>query len=148
MEATSSLNEALGLSTPWSVRRSEFSAAERSLIVDLSFDVGGVFPCGSCGEQGCKAYDTAKKEWRHLDFLQQRTYIRAPTPRVECPACGVRQAAIPWARPRSAYTLAFEFRVAELLALKTLEDVAVLLEEPASRIQRVVRHHAKAGGRD
>ncbi len=142
-------SEALELRDPWYVERSEFDAGERSLILDLGFNAGGSFACGACGERGCKAYDTARKERRHLDFLQYRTYVRAPHPRVECPRCGVRQAGVPWARPRSAYTLAFEFRVSELLALNSrtvkCKDVAEFLEEPASRLASVVRHYSKPG---
>lgn len=142
-------SEALWLEEPWHIDRSRLDAETGVLALHLAFDAGGLFSCGSCGEQGCKAYDTAMREWRHLDFLQHRTVLRAPHPRVKCPRCGVRQAAIPWARPRSAYTVAFEFRVAELLASKmAVKDAAAFLDESNDRLRRVARHYAERHGTD
>ena len=100
--------QALGLKRPWYVERTEFDAESRRLDLYLNFEAGGTFGCGPCGGEGCTAYDTAAKQWRHLNFFQHQAFLHAPSPRVDCPECGIRQARLPWARPRSGFTLLFE----------------------------------------
>ncbi len=99
MKRTRLFAQVPGLERPWYVESTAFDAGERRLDIHLNFEVGGTFACGACGSEGCKAYDTALKEWRHLDFFRHRACLHAPSPRVKCPECGVRQARLPWARP-------------------------------------------------
>ena len=101
MQGTGLFEQALGLERPWYVERTEFDAGQRRLDLHLNFEVGGTFACGGCGGEGCKAYDTAQRQWRHLNFFQHQAYLHAPSPRVECAECGIRQARLPWARPPS-----------------------------------------------
>ena len=61
--------QALGIEWPWYVERTEFDAEGRRLDVHLNFEVGGTFACAGCGAEGCKAYDTKARSWRHMDFL-------------------------------------------------------------------------------
>ena len=65
---------ALGLVWPWRVERSEFSAEEKQLDLYLEFERGGTFCCPVCEREGCKAYDTRWKRWRHLNFFQHEAY--------------------------------------------------------------------------
>jgi len=145
-------NEALVLEEHWYVESVEFDCQAGKVVLHLNFHAGGFFTCGSCGRQGCRVYDASRRYWRHLDFLQYKTYFCAPHPRVECPRCGVRQSEVSWARPRSSYTVPFEFRIAELKSGKmTFRYMAMVLEEPRGRIQRVARHYLElrdANGRE
>jgi transposase len=63
-----------------------------------------------------------QRRWQHLDTCQFRTIIEASVPRVLDPADGKTQMVkVPWAGPRSGWTLMFEhlvFRI--LLACATL----------------------------
>ena len=54
-------------------------------------------------------------------------FLQATTRRVSCPAHGVVVAAVPWARPGSRFTTAFEDTAAWLVCHATLSVVAVLL---------------------
>jgi hypothetical protein len=47
-------------------------------------------------------HDSSDKTWRHLDFFQHQAYLRARVLRVSCPAYGMRQIALAWARPEAA----------------------------------------------
>ncbi|MCL2704481.1 MAG: transposase family protein [Defluviitaleaceae bacterium] len=38
---------------------------------------------------GCKAWDTYDKTWRHLNFFQYKCFLHFPSPRINCPDCGV-----------------------------------------------------------
>ena len=74
----------------------------------IDFPKGSRFSCPVCGQADCKAYDTEQKSWRHLNFFQHETFITARVPRSDCPRCGPRLVAVPWARPGSGFTLLFE----------------------------------------
>ena len=114
MTERSLFERALGLDRPWRVERTEFDAAERRLDLYVDFEAGGTFACASCGGGGCKAHDSSRKRWRHLDFFQHRAYLHARVPRVRCTECGVKLAEVPWARRGSGFTLWFEALVVAL----------------------------------
>ena len=92
---------ALGLSGPWRVIRTEFDVEATQLDLYLGFDRGARFACPAkdCPHDGCAVHDTVDKTWRHLDFFQHKALLHARLPRVRCPAHGVRQVSVPWARP-------------------------------------------------
>ena len=130
---------ALGLEWPWRVERTEFDAAERRLDLHLDFEAGGTFACPSCGRGRCKAHDASPKRWRHLDFFQHRAYLHARVPRVRCPACGVKQARVPWAEPGSGFTLWFEALVVALAREMPVRAVARLVGEHDTRLWRLLK---------
>jgi transposase len=70
--------------------------------------------CGGCGKKGKRLHGTRGKarEWRHLGMWGRRVIIRAIVHRVLCRGCGVRTMEVPWARPGSVFTRAFENEVA------------------------------------
>ncbi|MEX1184680.1 MAG: helix-turn-helix domain-containing protein [Gemmatimonadota bacterium] len=53
--------------------------------------------------------------WRHLDTCQFQTHLRAEIPRVQCPTHGVKQVRVPWAEPRSRFTVLMERLVIDLI---------------------------------
>jgi len=73
--------------------------------------------CGGCGRKGKRLHGTQGKvrEWRHLGMWGRRVIIRATVHRVLCRRCGVRTMDVPWARPGSVFTRAFENEVAWML---------------------------------
>ena len=132
---------ALGLSAPWRVVESSFEADQRRLELRIDFERGARFACPECDLAGCEVYDTAEKRWRHLDVFQHQAYLVARVPRVRCPEHGVRQVALPWARPGSGFTLLFEALVMALVAEMPVAAVAELVGEHDTRIGRVVHHY-------
>jgi len=104
MPETTFLEEMLGIRRPWYVEKTELDRENRIFSVYLNFEAGGTFACGACGRKNCKAHDTTWKRWRHTDFFAHRTFLHAPSPRVDCPGCGVEQARLPWARTRNGFT--------------------------------------------
>ena len=140
--------QALGLTSPWYVEETGFDPGARRLDLRLNFAAGGTFACPGCGRAGCKAHDTRERTWRHLDFFQYQAYLHAPVPRVRCSSCGVRQAEVPWARPRSGFTLLFEALVLALAKEMPVRAVARIAGEHDTRLWRVVKHYvdkARAG---
>jgi transposase len=57
----------------------------------------------------------AERTWRHLDTCQFQTHLHAEIPRVECPTHGVKQVRVPWAEPRSRFTLLMERLIIDLI---------------------------------
>ncbi|MDE2873353.1 MAG: transposase family protein [Gemmatimonadota bacterium] len=140
MERKRLFEQALGLERSWYVEKTEFDDEERQLYLYLNFQAGGTFPCGSCGRD-CKAYDTAWKQWRHLNFFEYYTLVHAPSPRVDCPSCGIRQARLPWTRRRSRFTLLFEALVVSMATEMSVRAVGRMVGEYDTRLWRIVNHY-------
>ena len=134
------IEEALDLEWPWYVEGTLLDHESRELVVHLDFERGGTFACRACGTADCKAYDTATKRWRHLDFMGYRTILEVPSPRVACPSCGVRQAELPWAWARHRLTRDFEEHVVMLAREMSVRAVARVVGEHDTRLLRVLKH--------
>ncbi len=82
--------------------------------------------CSGCGQLCAATHDTVLCRWRHLDLGAQRCYVVAALRRVQCPDCGVRVEAVPWARgPR--FTRDFEDVVAYLAQQMAKAPIARLM---------------------
>ena len=76
-----------------------------------------------------------------LNFFQHEAFLHAPAPRVKCPSCGIRQARLPWARPRSGFTLLFEALVVTMAAQMPVRALARIIGEHDTRLWRIVKHY-------
>ena len=132
---------ALGLSDPWQVVSVEFDVEAKRLDLRVDFAKGARFPCPECERSGLKVHDTEAKTWRHLDFFQHQAYLTARVPRVECPEHKVRLVAVPWARPRSGFTLLFEALIMAMVREMPVATLAGLIGESDMRVWRVVHHY-------
>jgi transposase len=131
---------ALGLVPPWMVKAAKFDADKRRLDIEIDFARGGRFPCPQCAKAGCPVHDTSMQEWRHLDFFQHQAFLHARTPRITCPDCGVKQIAVPWARPNSGFTLLFEALAMALMQAMPVAAASRLMDEHDSKMWRVLHH--------
>jgi transposase len=141
MRDTDLFQLALGLSSPWTVRRSAFDVESGRLDLYVDFPRGSRFACPDCGREGCPVHDTNDDSWRHLDFFQHRTELHARTPRVTCADCGVRKVTPPWARAGSGFTLLFEAYVLALAKAMPIANAAKRLGEHDTRLWRIVEHY-------
>jgi transposase len=145
MRDTNLMQQALGLTPPWTVVRSDFDTAAGRLDVEIDFTPGSRFACPNCGAADCPAYDTQRKTWRHLNFFQHQAYLHARVPRVRCETCGIRQVNVPWARPDSGFTLLFEAMVMTMVSAMPVKAVARIVDEHDTRLWRVVHHYVAEG---
>ena len=122
MDANVLFSKAPSLGRGWKVVKSEMDVSGRELKLWLDFEPGSQFACPQCGEF-CPVHDTVEKKWRHLDFWQHRTELNARVPRTSCQEHGVLQAAVPWARAGSGFTLMME---AMILLLGQQMSVSVI----------------------
>ena len=144
MRDTDLFGMALGIGSPWAVKRSAFDAATKRLDIYLDFARGSRFACPQCGAAGCPAYDSDEKTWRHLNFFQHEAYLHARVPRVSCTGCGIKQVAVPWARVDSGFTLLFEALVMAMVQAMPVAVVARMVEEWDTRLWRVIHHYVEA----
>ncbi|MHB8491202.1 MAG: ISL3 family transposase [Solirubrobacteraceae bacterium] len=84
--------------------------------------------CPHCRRR-CPRYDQGEgtRRWRALDFGTTLVYLEAAAPRVSCERHGVIVAAVPWARHRSGFTVAFEDTAAWLAVNTSKKAVAQLM---------------------
>jgi transposase len=141
MRDTSLLQQALGLTPPWTVSRADFDPTAHRLDIQIDFAPGSRFACPACGVAGCPAYDTERKTWRHLNFFQHQAYLTARVPRIRCDVCGIKTATVPWARPDSGFTLLFEALVMTMVSAMPVAAVARIVGEYDTRLWRVVHHY-------
>lgn len=98
----------LGLESPWTVARVELDVKQHRVDVYAEHGNRKSWPCPEC-EAACGLHDhDQERTWRHLDSCQFQTVLHASVPRVRCNEHGVRQVRVPWAEPRSRFTLLFE----------------------------------------
>lgn len=144
MDVVLLFSQALNLPSPWVVKSVELkpTGTTKELHIEIDFERGGVFPCPveGCGKV-VKAHDTAPHTWRHMNFLQYKTYITARVPRTKCSEHGVKMVTVPWARPGSGFTMMFEAHLMLLAQSMPIRQVAQLVDEYDTRIWRVVNRY-------
>ena len=98
------------------------------LVIDLARPGRRLMRCPGCEYRTRAVYDRTMRTWRHLDALRTRVLLRAEVRRIDCPECGVVSEQVPFARPGSRFTRAFE-------------DTAVWLarDAPKSVVARLMR---------
>ncbi len=133
--------QALGLRAPWTVKEIFFSQDDGRLDITVAYPAGASFPCPGCHDAR-GVHDHRERVWRHLNFFQYETYLRAAVPRIRCDHCGkTTTVPVPWARPGSGFTLLFEsfiIHLAQAMPLLVLEQVT---GEYDTRLMRIIQHY-------
>ena len=108
MQDTALYQYLLGLKSPWTVSRVQLNVTGQCVDVWAEHPKDAVWACPHCTKT-LPLYDHAEERtWRHLDSCQFQTHLHARIPRVACGEHGVVQVTVPWAEPRSRFTLLFE----------------------------------------
>jgi len=145
MANESLFTQALGLQKPWKVLRSEMiphpKTNKMEMHIYIGWTEGAQFPCSEngCDETECSCYDSLEERtWRHLNFFQYKCFIHARTPRIKCSKHGVKTVKVPWARPRSGFTLLMDGFLLELARHMAIKTIATEIGETDTRIWRVI----------
>ncbi|TSA36122.1 MAG: hypothetical protein D4R64_08355 [Porphyromonadaceae bacterium] len=101
---------ALGLQAPWFVEKVEFVAKANTLINELHLHVNHKPLQKFRAEDGKEypVYDHVDRNWCHLNFFQHECYLDGRVPHVKSKDANTLQVDLPWAKPRSSFTLLFE----------------------------------------
>ena len=111
---------ALGLQPPWVVEDVKLNTANRRIDFEIGCQAKAL-ACPACGVNTQPVHDRLRRSWRHLDFFQFEAWLHCEVPRVACGGCSkITQVTVPWARPGSGFTAAFE-----ALALTLCRDLPV-----------------------
>lgn len=118
---------ALGLVPPWEVQDVQLDAVRKRIDFEVRCGAG-LLACPACGAAAQKVHDRLRRSWRHLDFFQFEAWLHADVPRVVCSGCGkTTQLEVPWARPNSGFTAAFEALALALCRELPVRQAAKLL---------------------
>jgi transposase len=98
----------LGIQAPWSIDRVTLDTSGERVDLWAEHADATRWPCSGHGH-------AEERVWRHLDTCQYQTVLHARVPRVDCPTHGVRQVTVPWAEPRSRFTLLMERLIIDLI---------------------------------
>ncbi|MGH3624046.1 MAG: ISL3 family transposase [Sciscionella sp.] len=108
------------------------------LIVRVRPKIGKAQRCSRCLRR-CPRYDRRPaRRWRSLDLGTTMVWLHADVVRVSCLEHGVLTAHVPWARPDSRFTLAFEDTVAWLTARASMSVVAEFLRTTWRSVHDIV----------
>lgn len=111
---------ALGLQLPWVVEDVKLDTTRRRIDFEIGCQ-GATLVCPVCKAAAQPVHDRLRRSWRHLDFFQFEAWLHCDVPRVACAGCGkTTQMPVPWARPGSGFTAAFE-----ALALALCQELPV-----------------------
>lgn len=135
--------KALRLEPPWEITKIEFREREGVINVFVDFPKGSVFCCPVCGKE-VKAYDTAEKTWRHLNFFQYACYLTVRVPRTNCPTDGILQINVPWAREGADFTLLFESFAMTLVREMPVNKVAQIIKVDDNKLWRMMHYYTEA----
>ena len=99
--------------------------------------------CGSCGKKAAGYDRRPLRSWQHLALGGTRIFLEYSPRRVCCIRCGVKTEQVPWAKPGSRFTEAFEEMVAYLSQVtdrtKVRELTGISWTTVGSIIERVVQ---------
>lgn len=120
-------DELLGFGEQWAVTRVVLNKV--LFRVDLYIEhTRKNLECPKCGKPAPLYDHCAEREWRHLDIMEYKTFIRCRVPRCNCPEHGVKKICEPWAERLSHYSLKFEaYAISVLLASSSIQAAANLL---------------------
>jgi transposase len=116
----------LGLDKPWKVSNVELKLAELEVHVYVEHR-DWRWECPDCGANSPLYDHQEERTWRHLDTMQYVTLLHARPPRVRCDEHGVKRVRLPWADPKSRFTLLFERFAIELLLATDVKAASRLL---------------------
>lgn len=128
----------LGLIPPWAVVSVDLDLPGKKVVIEVDYPADERVPCPECGRE-CRIKDHREKRiWRHLDTMQFETLVTCRMPRSDCPEHGVKTIQVPWAGPRSQFTLLFErFAIEVLLGARSIKKAQELLGISWDQAQRI-----------
>ena len=134
---------ALGLQPPWVVEDVKLDVPSKRIDFEVSCS-GVLLSCPVCGAAAQPVHDRLRRKWRHLDFFQFEAWLHADVPRVACGSCGkTTQLTVPWARPGSGFTAAFEALALAVCRELPVRQAAALLRCQDKQLWRRIEFYVE-----
>ena len=127
----------LNLEDGWEVQSIETDLGKAEIYIRISCSLEELVD-DQTGEL-CKVYDHApEREWRHLDTMQYKTFIKCRLPRIKAPNGKVKTVQPSWASGYERHTYLFEHAVIDLLkATKNQTKTALLMRCGFNIVNRI-----------
>jgi len=128
---------ALNVQQPWFIKDIQFDSEKKRLDIHIDFHKGSVFHYESEEDNingDFKAYDTQKKQWRHLNFFEHECYLNARVPRVKIKDNNIRLINPPWSGLGNGFTMLFEALVLQLASHMPVHTVSQIIKESDYKI--------------
>lgn len=123
MRVTTVLNRMIALPGLW-VKGVRFENEHLVISIQRRFRS---LTCPVCATRVRGRFQETTRRWRHLAIWGHPTVLEGPIRRLRCPTCAaVRTEAVPWARPRSAFTRHFEDAVGFLAQQLNHTEIAAM----------------------
>ena len=136
----------LGLDSAWQVGSVDLSLEDQRVVVQLEHVSDQPACCPACNQPRALKDHAPERRWRHLDTMQFETVLVARIPRTDCPDCGVKTVAVPWAEPHGRFTLLFEaFAVEVLQAASSIERARALLKLSWRSAHKIMQRAVERG---
>jgi transposase len=124
----------------------ELAVTKGNVGIWVEHEAGARFACPVCSVE-CAVYDHAEERtWRRLDTMQLQTLLHARIPRVNCSEHGVRQVRVPWAEPKSRFTLLFERLAIDVMLETDGSGAAKILGLSWDEVQHLKERAVARGG--
>ena len=145
MQDVEVFKQLLGLTSPWEVTKVDLKLVEGRVDVYVGHAPGSKFSCPKCGKEH-SVYDHAEERvWRHLDTFQYETRLHARIPRIQCAEHGKLQAQVPWAEPKSRFTLMFEALAIDVLRQTSVTGATKILRLSWDEAMHLMERAVKRG---
>ena len=148
LKDTELLQLALGLLPPWLVARCTFGVQKNAWISIWIFPLAASFLVLSAVTTDARCMTPRREHGSISIFSSTEAYLHARLPRTECPDCGVKTVAVPWAREGSGFTLLFEAFVMTLAKEMPVNAIARLVGEYDTRIWRILTYYVEQARRN
>ena len=144
MDSTQLYQRILGLVAPWEVSEVIINEVNGEVVIRVHHTGQGL-TCPTCKRLGPLHDHASIRRWRHLDTCQLSTVIECSIPRVNCQEHGVLQVPVPWAGPKSRFTLSFESRSIDTMLICPRSGAAELLGTSVHTLGRIAHRAVERG---
>ena len=135
---------ALNIQDPWYIKDIQFSAENKRLDIHIDFRKGATFHYESAEDNikgDFKVYDTAPKQWRHLNFFEHECYLHARVPRLDITDTVKRLIDPPWSGLSNGFTMLFEALVLQLASHMPVHTVSRIVSESDYKIWTMIERY-------
>jgi transposase len=151
LQTTELFQEAIGLTSPWYIKKVEFNTKEKRLDIYVDFIKGSKFAYEQTSENGEKisgeygAYDTVEKKWRHLNFFEHECFLHCRVPRIMLGEGKTKVIPPPFAGLSNGFTLLFEALLLQLCKGMTIAEVGRLIKESSHKMWEMLDRYIQSG---
>lgn len=138
-------NIILDFGDDWALTKVEADHKKREVYLYLEY-ISDTYEDPDTLEKAVLYDHTELREWRHLDILQYKSYVRCRIPRVKCLDGKTKQIALGWTSKHDRHTYHFEIRVIDLLKITKNQTKTAEFMNCSFRLVNRIMHRSTERG--